>query len=75
MVADIERTGGAAIFLKADLSSLAGVRCLANAVQHATDRLDILINNAGSALPAACVSRAAAAMSCGSPSIISPAFC
>jgi NAD(P)-dependent dehydrogenase (short-subunit alcohol dehydrogenase family) len=46
VVADIERAGGAATFLRADLASLAEVRDLA-AVQHATDRLDILINNAG----------------------------
>ena len=47
VVADIERAGGAATFLRADLASLAEVRDLAAAVQHATDRLDILINNAG----------------------------
>jgi NAD(P)-dependent dehydrogenase (short-subunit alcohol dehydrogenase family) len=47
VVADIERAGGAATFLGADLASLAEVRDLAAAVQHATDRLDILINNAG----------------------------
>ena len=47
VVADIERSGSAATFLKADLSGLAEVRGLANAVQDATDRLDILINNAG----------------------------
>jgi NAD(P)-dependent dehydrogenase (short-subunit alcohol dehydrogenase family) len=47
VVADIERSGGAATFLKADLSGLAEVRRLANAVQDATNRLDILINNAG----------------------------
>jgi NAD(P)-dependent dehydrogenase (short-subunit alcohol dehydrogenase family) len=47
VVADIERAGGAAIFLRADLASLAEVRDLAAAVQRLTDRLDILINNAG----------------------------
>jgi len=47
VVADIERAGGAATLLRADLASLAEVRDLAAAVQHATDRLDILINNAG----------------------------
>src|SRR3954465_8808455 len=47
VVADIERAGGAATFLRADLSSLAEVRRLAAAVLEATDRLDILINNAG----------------------------
>jgi NAD(P)-dependent dehydrogenase (short-subunit alcohol dehydrogenase family) len=47
VVADIEKAGGAATFFKADLASLAEVRRLAAAVQGATDRLDILINNAG----------------------------
>jgi NAD(P)-dependent dehydrogenase (short-subunit alcohol dehydrogenase family) len=47
VVADIERAGGAATFLRADLASLAEVRDLAAAVRHTTDRLDILINNAG----------------------------
>jgi len=47
VVADIERAGGTATFLRADLSSLAEVRRLAAAVPDATDRLDILINNAG----------------------------
>jgi NAD(P)-dependent dehydrogenase (short-subunit alcohol dehydrogenase family) len=46
-VAEIEKVGGAATFFRADLASLAGVRNLAEAVQRATDRLDILINNAG----------------------------
>jgi NAD(P)-dependent dehydrogenase (short-subunit alcohol dehydrogenase family) len=47
VVSDIERAGGAATFLRADLASLAAVRRLAAAVQDKTDRLDILINNAG----------------------------
>ena len=47
VVADIERAGGAATFFRADLASLAEVRRLADAVQDETDRLDILINNAG----------------------------
>ena len=47
VVADIEKAGGAATFFRADLASLAEVRRLAAAVQDATDRLDILINNAG----------------------------
>ena len=47
VVSDIERTGGAATFFRADLASLAEVRRLATAVQDETDRLDILINNAG----------------------------
>jgi len=47
VVADIETAGGAATFLKADLASLAQVRDLADGVQRVTERLDILINNAG----------------------------
>ena len=46
-VAEIEKAGGAATFLRADLASLADVRRLAAAVQDTTDRLQILINNAG----------------------------
>jgi len=46
-VAAIKAKGGAAEFLQADLSSLAEVRRLAEAVKQATARLDILINNAG----------------------------
>ena len=47
VVADIEKAGGSATFFAADLGSLAEVRRLAAAVQDETDRLDILINNAG----------------------------
>ena len=47
VVTDIERAGGAATFFKADLASLAEVHDLAAAVQRATNRLDLLINNAG----------------------------
>ncbi|MGX8013117.1 SDR family oxidoreductase [Mesorhizobium sp. ORM8.1] len=47
VVAAIEAKGGNAEFLIADLSSLAEVRQLADAVRARTDRLDILINNAG----------------------------
>jgi NAD(P)-dependent dehydrogenase (short-subunit alcohol dehydrogenase family) len=47
VVSDIERAGGAATFLRADLASLVEVRRLADAAQDTTDRLDILINNAG----------------------------
>jgi NAD(P)-dependent dehydrogenase (short-subunit alcohol dehydrogenase family) len=47
LVAEINEGGGAAEFLAADLSALAEVRRLAEAVQQRTDRLDILINNAG----------------------------
>ncbi|RWN12613.1 SDR family NAD(P)-dependent oxidoreductase [Mesorhizobium sp.] len=46
-VAAIEAEGGNAEFLLADLSSLAEVRRLAGAVRAGTDRLDILISNAG----------------------------
>jgi NAD(P)-dependent dehydrogenase (short-subunit alcohol dehydrogenase family) len=47
LVQEIEQTGGSASFLAADLASLAEVRRLADAVRQATDRLDLLINNAG----------------------------
>jgi NAD(P)-dependent dehydrogenase (short-subunit alcohol dehydrogenase family) len=46
-VADIRAAGGRADYLIADLASLAEVRQLAESVQQRTDRLDILINNAG----------------------------
>ena len=41
------KAGGAATFLRADLARLAEVRRLAEACADDTDRLDILINNAG----------------------------
>ena len=47
VVATIEKAGGAAEFIAADLSVLAEVRRLAGAVQKTTRRLDLLINNAG----------------------------
>jgi NAD(P)-dependent dehydrogenase (short-subunit alcohol dehydrogenase family) len=47
LVAEIKEDGGSAEFLAADLSNLAEVRRLAEAVQQRADRLDILINNAG----------------------------
>ena len=47
LVAEIKEGGGSAEFLPADLSAQAEVRRLAEAVQQTTDRLDILINNAG----------------------------
>jgi NAD(P)-dependent dehydrogenase (short-subunit alcohol dehydrogenase family) len=47
VVTAIKEAGGTAEFLQADLSSLAEVRRLADAVCRATDRLDLLINNAG----------------------------
>ena len=47
VVAEIAAGGGQAEFLAADLAALAEVRRLADAVRARTDRLDILINNAG----------------------------
>lgn len=47
VVAEIKQGGGSAEFVAADLSTLTEVRCLAEAIQQRTDRLDILINNAG----------------------------
>lgn len=47
VVAAIEAAGGKAELLVADLSSLAEVRRLAEAVRAKISRLDILINNAG----------------------------
>jgi NAD(P)-dependent dehydrogenase (short-subunit alcohol dehydrogenase family) len=47
IVAEITAPGGQAEFLRADLASLAEVRRLAGSVQERTERLDILINNAG----------------------------
>ena len=46
LVAEIKAAGGTAEFLQADLSSIAEVRRLADAVQKTTQRLD-LVNNAG----------------------------
>jgi NAD(P)-dependent dehydrogenase (short-subunit alcohol dehydrogenase family) len=47
LVAEIEAAGGSAEFLAADLSTLAEVRRLADAARKTTNRLDLLINNAG----------------------------
>jgi NAD(P)-dependent dehydrogenase (short-subunit alcohol dehydrogenase family) len=47
LVARIKAGGGHAEFLPADLASIAEVRRLADALQKATPRLDLLINNAG----------------------------
>ena len=47
VVGDIKASGGAADFLAADLSALAEVRRIADAIQARVDRLDVLINNAG----------------------------
>ena len=47
VVSAINAGGGKAVFLAADLSSLAEVRGLAQSVSQRTERLDLLINNAG----------------------------
>jgi NAD(P)-dependent dehydrogenase (short-subunit alcohol dehydrogenase family) len=47
LVKEIEQAGGQATFLPADLASLAEARRLAGEVRKATDRLELLINNAG----------------------------
>jgi len=47
VVEQIRASGQSAVFLPADFSSLNEVRRLADAVRRETDRLDILINNAG----------------------------
>jgi NAD(P)-dependent dehydrogenase (short-subunit alcohol dehydrogenase family) len=47
VVAAIRAQRGTADFLRADLSTLAGVRSLAERVQAMTDHLELLINNAG----------------------------
>jgi NAD(P)-dependent dehydrogenase (short-subunit alcohol dehydrogenase family) len=44
---EIAAAGGTAEFLEADLASLANVRALADAVRRRTDRLHLLVNNAG----------------------------
>jgi NAD(P)-dependent dehydrogenase (short-subunit alcohol dehydrogenase family) len=46
-VAEIEAGGGRARFVAADLSDLAEVRALAEAVTGSAPRLDLLVNNAG----------------------------
>lgn len=47
VVRDVTAQGGRADFLAADFSALAEVRGLAEAVEQRTERLDLLINNAG----------------------------
>lgn len=47
LIGEIEAGGGSGTFLAADLASLAAVKGLAEAVEHSTGSLDILINNAG----------------------------
>jgi NAD(P)-dependent dehydrogenase (short-subunit alcohol dehydrogenase family) len=47
LVEEIVKAGGKALFLRADLAALAEVRRLADQVRAATDRLELLVNNAG----------------------------
>ena len=47
LVEELRKSGGTAAFYQADLSALAEVRRLADAVRQEHDRLDVLINNAG----------------------------
>jgi NAD(P)-dependent dehydrogenase (short-subunit alcohol dehydrogenase family) len=47
VVSAINAGGGPAEFLQADISAFAEVRRLADAVQRTTERLNLLINNAG----------------------------
>jgi NAD(P)-dependent dehydrogenase (short-subunit alcohol dehydrogenase family) len=47
LVAEIAKAGGSARFLHADLAALGEVRRLADEVRAATDRLELLVNNAG----------------------------
>ena len=47
LIAEIAKAGGTSDFLHADLSSLEEVRALAADVQRRTDRLRLLVNNAG----------------------------
>ena len=44
---DVKEKGGKAVIIQADLSKEEGCRSLAQAVSSNTDRLDVLINNAG----------------------------
>ena len=76
VVAEIEAAGGKAELLAADLASLAEVRRLAEAVRARTDRLDILINNAGIGTAGGANARTApTATNCASPSTTSPDSC
>ncbi len=53
LVREIVEAGGKAVFYEADLSSLTGVRRLADDIRRDHPRLDILINNAGIGLAGA----------------------
>jgi NAD(P)-dependent dehydrogenase (short-subunit alcohol dehydrogenase family) len=74
-VAEIEKAGGAATFLRADLASLAEVRRLAAVVQDSTDLLDILINNAGIGTAGGVRQVSVDGLSCASRSITWLGFC
>jgi 3-oxoacyl-[acyl-carrier protein] reductase len=47
VVAEVERCGGTAIPMRADLRTDEGCRALFAEVQEVTDTLDVLINNGG----------------------------
>ncbi|MGD8883529.1 MAG: SDR family oxidoreductase [Desulfobacterales bacterium] len=47
VAADVERLGGKAYLLQADLSTEAGCKDLVNTISEKTDKLDVLVNNAG----------------------------
>src|SRR5262249_9009664 len=74
VVAGIEATAGLADLRAADVSAVAEVRRLDDAVRATVDRLDILINNAGIGTLVR-VRPARRGSSCGSRSITSRAFC
>ena len=78
LVDEIKRGGHEApTFYQADLSSLAGVRQLADAVMAEHQRLDVLVSNAGigSQTPARGGAKAPTALSCALPSTISAGSC
>jgi 3-oxoacyl-[acyl-carrier protein] reductase len=47
VAADVKANGGKAVLIQADLSKEEGCRSLVQAVAQDTDRLDVLVNNAG----------------------------
>jgi len=47
VAADVERQDGKAYLLQADLSTEAGCKDLVHAISEKTDKLDVLVNNAG----------------------------
>jgi NAD(P)-dependent dehydrogenase (short-subunit alcohol dehydrogenase family) len=51
VVSAVERAGGSAAFARADLASLAEVRTLAEGLRREYDHIDVLVNNAGVAIP------------------------